>query len=168
MTIDIVTIAKYALYTGFGIGVAVTAKQYYDYNKTLKIVTALDKEVKRRKANCFTIDRLIDGNCNGDTLSVGIHNKRNPSNVLSNQGIRYGQYGDIKSLESYIKTDNQIRYEFADNTTLTLSKTDANTVLYAFKSNDISVTKEMDNKILGMYKTIGLNSDALDKIAELK
>jgi len=89
--------------------------------------------------------------------------------MLSHQGIRFGQDGEIKRLVSFVKADNALIYNFEENTRLTLTKDNkTNKIMYAFETPGKTVVKEMDNKVWSMYKTIGLSSKELDKIAELK
>jgi hypothetical protein len=40
--------------------------------------------------------------------------------------------------------------------------------MYSFETPGKTVVKEMDDRIIRMYKTIGMSSSELDKIAELK
>jgi hypothetical protein len=40
--------------------------------------------------------------------------------------------------------------------------------MYAFETPEKIVVKQMDDRIWSMYKTIGLSSAELDKVAELK
>jgi hypothetical protein len=89
--------------------------------------------------------------------------------MLSHQGIRLGQDGDIKRLVSFVKADNSLIYNFEDNTRLTLSKDDkTNKIRYSFETPGRTVVKEMDDRLWKMYKTIGMSSSELDRIAELK
>ena len=115
----------------------------------------------------FTIDRLIDGDCNGKTLTIGINGHNNPDNSLSYQGIRWGQDGQIKRLVSFSKTDDGLIYNFEDNYKLTLNKIN-NKIIYSFEYENNLVVKEMPNIIIKSWKPISLTSTEFDKITELK
>ena len=156
--------------TALAVGSLIVGKRYIE-NRNFHIW--LDKsttEIKHRYDNCFTIDRLIDADCiDGKTLAIGVNGKDKPENMLSKQGIRLGQDGDIKRLVSFVKVDNGLVYNFEDNTRLTMTKNDkTNKIMYSFETPGKTVVKEMDDRIVRMYKTIGMSSSELDKIAELK
>ena len=165
---EITLLTKGLAITAFAVGSLLVGKQYYQQHKLYSLVKEVVKESERRYSNCFTIDRLIDSNCDGEVLSIGINGNNNPNNILSNQGIRLGQYGDIKRLISYIKTENGLVYNFEDNIRLTLTKKENNKILYTFEMPGKIVVKEMDDQVVMMYKTIGMSSTELDRIAELK
>lgn len=156
--------------TALAVGSLIIGKRYFENRQFYNWVDKSTNEIKQRYDNCFTIDRLIDANCvDGKPLTIGINGKDKPENILSNQGIRLGQDGDIKRLVSFIRADNGLVYNFEDNTRLTLTKNDKNNkIMYAFETPGKAVVKEMDDRIIGMYKTIGMSSSELDKIAELK
>lgn len=154
--------------TALAVGSLLVGKQYYHQHKLYSVAKDFVKESERRYNNCFTIDRLIDTNCDGKILSVGVNGNIDYNNILSHQGIRLGQYGDIKRLVSCITTDNCIIYNFEDNTRLTLTKKDNNKIIYSFEMPGKTVVKEMDERIVNMYKTIGMASTELDKMVELK
>lgn len=156
--------------TALAVGSLIVGKRYIE-NRNFNIW--LDKsrnEIKHRYDNCFTIDRLIDADCiDGKTLAIGVNGRDKPENILSKQGIRLGQDGDIKRLVSFVKVDNGLVYNFEDNTRLTMTKNDkTNKIMYSFETPGKTIVKEMDDKIVSMYKTIGMSSSELDKIAELK
>ena len=156
--------------TALAVGSLIAGKRSFETYQLRKWATSTTKEINRRYDNCFTIDRLIDAECvDGKTLAIGINGKVNPDNMLSHQGIRLGQDGDIKRLVSFIRADNGLVYNFEDNTRLTLTKNEkTNKIMYAFEMPGKTVVKEMDDRIMGMYKTIGMSSAELDKITELK
>jgi hypothetical protein len=159
-----------------GLGIAALAvsslmagRRYYQDWKFYNWINNSKKELDMRCDNCFTIDRLIDADCAGKNLTIGINGSVNPDNILSHQGIRLGQDGEIKKLVSFVKVDNALIYNFEGNTRLTISKDDkTNKIMYSFEMPEKTVVKEMDEKIWSMYKTIGLSSLELDRIAELK
>ena len=155
--------------TALAVGSFMISRKYFENYQLRKWAVNTTNDINRKYDNCFTIDRLIDGECvDGKTLTIGINSKDNPDNIISRQGIRLGQDGDIKRLVSFIRADNGLVYNFEDNTRLTLTKNDKNKVMYAFEMPGRAVVKEIDDRIIGMYKTIGLSSSELDKIVELK
>ncbi len=156
--------------TALAVGSVIIGRKYYENRQVLKWAQNKTNEINCRYDNCFTIDRLIDANCvDGKTLTIGINGKDNPDNILSKQGIRLGQDGNIKRLVSFIRADNGLIYNFEDNTRLTLTKNDdKNKIIYSFEMPGKIVVKEIDDKIMELYKTIGMSSNELDRIAELK
>jgi len=166
---EISNLTKGLALTALGVGTLIIGKKYYDNRVIINFIDDATNHIKKRYDNCFIIDRLIDADCAGKNLSIGVNSKVNPDNMLSHQGIRLGQDGEIKRLVSFVKADNALIYNFEDNTRLTLTKDDkTNKIMYAFETPGKTVVKEMDNKIWSMYKTIGMSSKELDKIAELK
>jgi hypothetical protein len=167
---EIMKLTKGLGLTALVVGSVVVAKRHYNNWQLHNWAVTTTKEINRRYDNCFTIDRLIDANCvDGKTLAIGINGNDNPDNILSKQGIRLGQYGDIKRLVSFIKADNTLVYNFEDNTRLTLTKNDKNNkIIYSFETPGKTVVKEMDDLVFQMYKTIGMASSELDRIVELK
>lgn len=166
---EISNLTKGLALTALGVGTLIIGKKYYDNRVIINFIDDATNHIKKRYDNCFTIDRLIDADCAGKNLTIGVNSKVNPDNMLSHQGIRLGQDGEIKRLVSFVKADNALIYNFEENTRLTLSKDDkSNKIIYAFETPGKTVVKEMDNKIWSMYKTIGMSSKELDRIAELK
>jgi len=166
---EISNLTKGLALAALGVGTLLIGKKYYDNRVIINFIDDATNHIKKGYDNCFTIDRLIDADCAGKNLSIGVNSKVNPDNMLSHQGIRLGQDGEIKRLVSFVKADNALIYNFEDNTRLTLTKDDkTNKIMYAFETPGKTVVKEMDNKIWSMYKTIGMSSKELDKIAELK
>ena len=95
--------------------------------------------------------------------------KNNPNNIISNQGIKLGEFSKIKRLNSFYKVDNGLVYNFEENTSLILTKKpETNKVMFAFQTPEKTIVKEMNENILKNFKTIGMSSSELDKIAELK
>lgn len=156
--------------TALGVGSLLIGKRYYQSWQLRNWAESTTKEISRKYDNCFIIDRLIDANCvDGKPLAIGVNGKVNPDNILSHQGIRLGQDGDIKRLVSFVKFNNGLVYNFEDNTNLTLTKNEKNNkIMYSFQMPGKTVVKEMDDYVVGTYKTIGMSSSELDKIAELK
>lgn len=156
--------------TALAVGSLIIGKRYFENQQLHKWAVNTTNEIKHRYDNCFTIDRLIDSDCiDGKTLAIGVNGRDKPENMLSKQGIRLGQDGDIKRLVSFIKADNALVYNFEDNTRLTMTKNDkTNKIMYSFETPGKTVVKEMDDRIVRMYKTIEMSSSELDKIAELK
>ena len=156
--------------TALAVGSLLAGKRWFETYQLRKWAVNTTKEINRKYDNCFTIDRLIDAECvDGKTLAIGINGKVNPDNMLSHQGIRLGQDGDIKRLVAFIRANNALIYNFEDNTRLTMTMNDkTNKIMYSFETPGKTVVKEMDDRIIRMYKTIGMSSSELDKIAELK
>jgi hypothetical protein len=168
-TQEINSLTKGLALTALGVGTLLVYKKHYDNSVIINFLEDTTKDNKKRYDNCFTIDRLIDADCAGKNLSIGVNSKVNPDNMLSHQGIRLGQDGEIKRLVSFVKADNALIYNFEENTRLTLTKDDkTNRIMYAFETPGRTVVKEMDSKVWSLYKTIGLSSKELDRIAELK
>ena len=166
---EITNLTKGLALTALGVGTILIGKKYYDNRVIINFLDDASNQIKRRYDNCFTIDRLIDADCAGKNLTIGINGKVHSDNMLSHQGIRLGQDGDIKRLVSFVKADNSLIYNFEDNTRLTLSKDDkTNKIRYSFETPGKTVVKEMDDRVVSMYKTIGLSSSELDRIVELK
>jgi hypothetical protein len=166
---EITNLTKGIALAAVGVGTLLVYKKHYDNRVIINFIDDATNVIKRRYNNCFTIDRLIDADCAGKNLTIGINGHTTPDNILSNQGIRLGQDGDIKRLVSFVKADNALIYNFEENTRLTLSKDEkTNKVRYSFEMPGKTVVKEMDEKVWSMYKTIGMSSKELDKIAELK
>lgn len=162
--------------TAVAVGSLIIGKKYYKKYVTNNIINShysgFQKNlitVNKTDNNCFTIDRLIDADCNGKPLSIGVNSRVDPNNILSHQGIRFGNHNEpIKKLISFIKVDNGLVYEFEDNTRLTLTKNDkTGAIMYSFKTGDLYVTKEMTHILIKMYKTIEMSSNELDNIAEI-
>lgn len=166
---EINNLTKGLTLAALGVGTLLVYKKHYDNRVIINFIDDATNQIKRRYDNCFTIDRLIDADCAGKNLTIGVNGHGQPDNILSNQGIRLGQDGDIKRLVSFVKADNALIYNFEENTRLTLSKDEkTNKVRYSFETPGKTVVKEMDEKVWSMYKTIGMSSKELDKIAELK
>jgi hypothetical protein len=168
-TQEIANLTKGLALAALGVGTLLVYKKHYDNRVIINFIGDATTQIKKRYDNCFTIDRLIDADCAGKSLTIGVNSKVNPDNMLSHQGIRLGQDGEIKRLVSFVKADNSLIYNFEENTRLTLSKDDkTNKIQYSFETPGKAVVKEMDEKIWSMYKTIGMSSKELDKIVELK
>jgi hypothetical protein len=166
---EISNLTKGLALTALGVGTLLVWKKHYDNKVIINFLDDATNQIKKRYDNCFTINRLIDADCSGKELSVGVNSKINPDSVLSHQGIRLGQDGDIKRLVSFVKADNSLIYNFEDNTRLTLTKNDINKkIMYSFEIPGKTVVKEMNDITWSMYKTIGMSSAELDRIAELK
>jgi hypothetical protein len=127
------------------------------------------KSIDKSKNNYFIIDRLLDNDCNGKILSLGINGNSNPNNILGSQCIRIGDDGDINRLISFIKTDNNLVYNFENNVSLVLYKNNLGKIIYSLKmGEDQVIVKEINETIIKMYKPISMASDELDAIVELQ
>jgi hypothetical protein len=130
---------------------------------------SVDKPVREKYKECFTIDRIIDSDCDGKSLVIGVNPDTSPINILSHQGIRHGEGGEIKHLTSFVRADNGLIYSFEGPTKLTLTKDkQTNKIMYSFETPDKTVVKEMDDIVVEKFKTISFRSKELDAIAELK
>ena len=162
------------------VGGAIVATKYinnYIYYSAIKdyvqlatgfLVGDYNKPLKDKYKDCFTIDRIIDPECDGKSLVIGVNPNTSPINILSHQGIRYGKDGEIKHLTSFIRADNGLIYGF-EGSKLTLTKDiKTNKIMYSFETPEKTVVKEMDDIVVQKYKTISFKSKELDAIAELK
>jgi predicted Zn-dependent peptidase len=130
---------------------------------------SVDKPVREKYKECFTIDRIIDPDCDGKSLVIGVNPDTSPINILSHQGIRHGEGGEIKHLTSFVRADNGLIYGFEGSTKLTLTKDkQTNKIMYSFETPEKTVVKEMDDIVVQKFKTISFRSKELDAIAELK
>lgn len=129
---------------------------------------SVDKSVRDKYKDCFTIDRIIDPDCDGKSLVIGVNPNISPINILSHQGIRYGNDGEIKHLTSFIRADNYLIYGFDDSKLILTKDIKTNKIMYSFETPEKTVVKEMDDIVVQKYKTISFKSKELDAIAELK
>lgn len=156
------------------VGTSIVGMKYINnrlFNSALKdyIKAIENNELKSKYKDCFTIDRIIDADCNGHSLVIGVSSNVDPNNILSHQGIRYGKNGEIKRLTSFIRADNGLVYGFEDTQKLTLTKdNETKKIRYSYETPERTVVKEMDDYIVKMFKTISFHSKELDAIAELK
>ena len=123
---EITQFVRVAGFTLIGVGSLIIGKWYYDGCNFKYLVGKANMGINTMYKDYFTIDRLIDADCDGKELKIGINGRVNRNNILSHQGIRLGQDGKIKRLISFIKVDNGLLYNFEDNTRLTLTKNDKN------------------------------------------
>lgn len=84
-------------------------------------------------------------------------------NPYKTQVIRV-DHGPLKSLTSFVETNNSLIYEFEDNTTLKLIKKE-NDIVYHIKNGEIDHTGNMHPLVRKIWKTIHLKSEEIDKIA---
>jgi hypothetical protein len=141
---------------GIGVTAAIVNVNSYYYNQVVNevIKESLSKIIE---PNHFIIDRIIDGDCMGKPLFIGVHKDPIASNSVSSQGIRLGEKGEIKRLISFKQEPNELRYRFEDNISLIFSVKDGiNTYTY------ISPTQTVVDKKFNIdgYKTIGMGSSA--------
>jgi hypothetical protein len=110
------------------------------------------------------IDRIIVAEPH--RIEVGVcgfdESKGKEDNPYKAQVIRV-DHGPLKSLTSFVETNNSLIYEFEDNTTLKLMKRD-NDIVYHIKSGEINHTGNMHPLVRKIWKTIHLKSEELDKI----
>lgn len=110
----------------------------------------------------FHISNVIDTDCNGEILEIGVHGFKKYNNVLSNQGIRIGN-NNINCLISFSKCNNSLIYEFENDIRLTLIK-NKNNIMYSLKNTDNIIVKYINKNIWNMKKTINMNSLEIDEI----
>ena len=108
---------------GIGVASAVITVQTHYYKEALEDIL-LKRASGVMKSNHFIIDRIIDGDCLGKPLFIGVHKDPIKSNSISSQGIRLGEDGEIKRLISFRNESNKLIYTFEDNTGLNLSVKD--------------------------------------------
>jgi hypothetical protein len=141
-----------------GVGAAavvISVKSYY-YRQTVHEILQ-EKRSKIIEPNHFIIDRIIDGNCVGKPLFIGIHKYPIESNSVSSQGIRLGEDGEIKRLISFKQEPSELVYRFEDSTSLLFSVKDGiNTYTYISPTQKV-VDKKVD---IDKYKTIGMDCSA--------
>ena len=112
----------------------------------------------------MVIDRIIVAEPYRIEVGVcGIVGKED--NPYKSQVIRIN-YGPLKSLTSFVETNNSLIYEFEDNTTLKLIKRE-NDIVYHIKNGEIDHTGNMNPLVRKIWKTIHLKSEEHDKIANL-
>lgn len=142
---------------GIGVASAVIAVEMHYYKEALEDML-LKRASSTIKSNHFIIDRIIDGDCLGKPLFIGVHKDPIKSNSISSQGIRLGEDGEIKRLISFRNESNKLIYTFEDNTGLTLSVKDG---AYTYITpTEIVVNKKFD---IDKYKSIGMDlSSELD------
>jgi hypothetical protein len=155
-------------FSALAVGTLFVGKRYYDNYKINKVITQTQNHINNMYSNCFTIDRLIDPDCGGKNLSLGVNGNVKPNNILSHQGIRWGHDGQIKRLVSFSKVDSGLIYNFEDNYRLTLNKTDKNKIIYSFQTDNDVIVKEINERVITFWKPISMSSVELDRITELK
>lgn len=115
------------------------------------------------KTPSMVIDRIIVAEPHRIEVGVcGAVGKED--NPYKTQVIRVDN-GPLKSLTSFVETNNSLIYEFEDNTTLKLIKRE-NNIVYHIKNNEIEHTSNMHPVVRNIWKTIHLKSEELDKIAD--
>ena len=119
----------------------------------------------------FLIDRILIANLESlhgtqKNVIIGVTGQNDPQNVLSHQGIRIAD-GSIQKLLSASKMQNGLSYDFENSTKLVFMKKDSG-IVYSLQTFDQSIVGIMDPILISKYKTIGLHSEELDMIHELK
>lgn len=105
------------------------------------------------------IDRLIDGE---NQIYIGIVSNIPPTNPYSSQAIRIGD-GKLKRLEKFIETQNNLIFEYEDNTSMVLSKRE-NDIIINIKEQDTNKTiiKPMDSIVREIFKPIQWSNLAIE------
>lgn len=154
--------------SAFAVGSLIMGKRVYETWKLNRVLKEVEETSERVYNNYFVIDRIIDADCDGKLLVVGVHGRKNSNNILSHQGIRWGNTGEIKRLVSFAKIEDGLVYNFEDSYRLTLNKTASNKLIYAFETKDNAIVKEMNEVVRRSWKPISMSSSELDKISELQ
>lgn len=134
----------------------------------------LKAEQSARNVTCFTINRILDADCKGKILAIGVHGKADPALPLSNQGIRHGDGEPIRRLLKFERDEAYaLHYTFEGDTRLTVipSRTKKGEAFYSLDIPDptyVTVAKTIDPIVLRNFKPIGMNSTELDAIAEMR
>ncbi len=130
----------------------------------------LRTEHQAQTATCFTIDRILDADCKGKTLTIGVHSKGDPNLPLSHQGIRHGQHEPIKRLLEFKKAPDgkELNYLFENDIRLSVTKAEKGGVRYSFQTPQVSVAKAMDPILVMGLKGIDMNSAELDEIVKMR
>jgi hypothetical protein len=119
----------------------------------------------------FLIERVIVGHCDfiKDTetnIRIGVVGGKDDSqNPLSHQAICIGD-SELYRLKSFLESQDQLKYTFEKDVSLTLMKSNAS-VLYNLKTSELDITREVDPIVLKFFKPIGMGTDELDKIGKL-
>jgi hypothetical protein len=139
------------------------------------MINAFSEQLRREQKGltpptCFTIDRILDADCKGKTLTVGSHSCGDPKLPLSHQGIRHGQGEPIKRLLEFKKAPDgkRLDYTFEGDTCLSVTKAEKGGLRYTFEAPQVSVAKAMDPILVRNLKGIDMNSAELDAITELR
>ena len=132
-----------------------------------------DKEFEKHVSeNYFIIDRIIDGDCNGKALSVGVSTKQNDHTKFKSQAIRWGHKSkDMKHLLSFKKSQNELVYDFEDKCSLILRKVPGSSgaVYYTFICQDqpkSPFSSKINETVIRNWQPISMKSDELDAISE--
>jgi len=124
----------------------------------------LTEQIEFLRKNTFTIHRVIDPDCMGKVLSVGVNGYENPNF----QGIRLGDDSQIHKLVTFMKTENKLTYKFENNVIFTVYLTEKKELLYSLETDNESVEmKDIDNKVRQSWKTISITSNDLDELLQL-
>ncbi len=115
----------------------------------------------RKLGPCMKVDRIIASE--PYSIYVGVNwETGDKSNPYKNQVIRIGEDG-LKSMVSYMETNNGIEYRFEDDVCLRLMKKEDD-VVYHIQTKKIDYTSKADPIIKKNWKNISFSSNELDKI----
>lgn len=109
----------------------------------------------------MTIERVISADL---PIYIGICGRNKTDNPLAHQCIRIGTKNPC-SLVFFNHSNDNLKYEFEDNTILEFMKKD-DKILYHIKTQNHNETHTLNETIRKTFKTISLGSDELDKIHE--
>jgi len=113
----------------------------------------------------FIFERVIDGE---NLIYIGVLNGKK-TNMLSTQGIRFGNNGKIKRLLKFNENKDSLNYEFEEDTSLSLIKRNNNFIIINYKDciSEINIIKPMESIIKDFYKPINFGSSyEFDKICD--
>lgn len=134
-------------------------------------IEEIQQVTKKMINNSLKMERIIAGNCDflpesqERNIRIGIAtNHEDPSNPLGRQVIKIGDQGPFR-LHAFSSSPEQLTFAFEKNVHLTIMKR-RGSVLYNIKTNDLDITREIDEPIRKMFKTMDLDSQELDKIKE--
>jgi hypothetical protein len=134
-------------------------------------IEEIQQVTKKIINNPLKMERIIAGNCDflpesqERNIRIGIAtNHEDPSNPLGRQVIKIGDQGPFR-LHAFSSSPDQIMYAFEKNVHLTIMKR-RGSVLYNLKTDELDITREIDEPIRKMFKTMDLDSQELDKIKE--
>ena len=104
-------------------------------------------------------DRMIDGE---SQITIGIVSRKEP-NPYPTQAIRIGLDGKLKRLESFEQADNFLKFEYEDNTTMSLTKRDKDIIINVKEpEKEINIIKPMTSICREIFKPIVFDNLSLE------
>ncbi len=107
-------------------------------------------------------ERVIDGE---EGIHVGVSGTEIPGNPLSKQKLCIN-YDTPKKLNFFVKSQDNLTYEFEDDITLRFYKNNKGDVLYnlIYPEKNINKTKIMNEFVIKNFAKIEFQSEELDQI----